>query len=175
MTRSSQSARDWKEGRRLRAWELFAAGWKQKDIAAALGVTKGAVSQWIKCARERGTDALGRRLSRGPTPRLTDEQKATIPRLLAQGAASYGFRGDLWTCERVAAVIKREFGVTYHPAHVSRLLKECEWTPQKPIRRSSQRNEQAIAAWASEQWPALKKRLPQNSGRSSSLMNQGST
>jgi predicted transcriptional regulator len=37
---------DWREGRRLRAWELQQQGWKQKDIAAALGVTPGAVSQW---------------------------------------------------------------------------------------------------------------------------------
>ncbi len=36
---------DWKEGRRLRAWELWQQGWKQKDIATALGVSKGAVSQ----------------------------------------------------------------------------------------------------------------------------------
>jgi transcriptional regulator with XRE-family HTH domain len=33
-------------------------GWKQKDIAEALGVTKGAVSQWLKRAREGGIDAL---------------------------------------------------------------------------------------------------------------------
>ena len=44
---------DWKEARRLRAWELVQEGWKQKDVAAALGVTGGAVSQWVsKAPRE---------------------------------------------------------------------------------------------------------------------------
>ncbi len=28
---------DWREGRRRRAWELKEQGWKQRDIAAALG------------------------------------------------------------------------------------------------------------------------------------------
>jgi hypothetical protein len=36
--------REWGEGRRRRAWELKQQGWKQQDIAAALGVTPGAVS-----------------------------------------------------------------------------------------------------------------------------------
>jgi transcriptional regulator len=44
MTLSSQ-ATNWREGRRFRALELSQMGWKQKDIALALGVTKGAVSQ----------------------------------------------------------------------------------------------------------------------------------
>ena len=49
---------DWKEARRLRAWELVQQGWKQRDVAEALGVTKGAVSQWVSKAREGGTQAL---------------------------------------------------------------------------------------------------------------------
>ncbi len=41
-----------RETRRMQAYDLAQAGWKQKDIAVALGVTKGAVSQWLKRARE---------------------------------------------------------------------------------------------------------------------------
>ncbi len=39
--------RDWREARRLRAWELKQKGWKQQDSAEALGVSNGAVSQWM--------------------------------------------------------------------------------------------------------------------------------
>ena len=52
---------DWKEARRLRAWALVQQGWKQKDAAAALGVTKGAVSQWVSQARQGGVAVLRRR------------------------------------------------------------------------------------------------------------------
>jgi predicted transcriptional regulator len=52
--------KDWKEGRRRRGWELKEQGWKQKAIAAALGVTEGAVSQWLKREREGGVEALRR-------------------------------------------------------------------------------------------------------------------
>src|SRR5437588_12239529 len=50
----SQDAPEWREGRRLRAWELKQRGWKQRDIATALGVTQGAVSHWLSRARDGG-------------------------------------------------------------------------------------------------------------------------
>lgn len=149
---------DWKAERRRRAFELSELGWRQSDIAEALGVSSAAVSQWLSAARAGGLDALD------PVPRssgpnkLTREQLDALPQLLSAGAEAYGFFGDVWTCARVATVIRREYGVSYHKAHVSRLLKGLAWTPQKPIRRASQRNEDAIAAWRVDAWPEIKKR-----------------
>ena len=156
--------RDWREARRLRAWELKQQGRPQRTIAAALGVTPGAVSQWLKRAAEGGVAALRTRLRPGPTPKLTPEQRARLPEALARGAAAYGFVGDVWTTPRAAAVIEREFGVRYHPAHVSRLLRAIGWSVQRPIRRASQRDEAAIAAWYAERWPSLKRGLRKKGG-----------
>jgi transposase len=64
----------------------------------------------------------------------------------------------------VAAVICEEFGVCYHPAHVSRVLRACGWSPQKPLKRASQRDEAAIRAWVEERWPGLE-RSAQREGR----------
>jgi predicted transcriptional regulator len=50
----SKEATDWREGRRLRAFELKQDGWSQQQIADVLGVSKGAVSQWMKRARQGG-------------------------------------------------------------------------------------------------------------------------
>ena len=156
-TTAMSPPQDWREARRFRAWELKQQGWQQRMIAAALGVTPGAVSQWLKRAAAGGVAALRTRLRPGPTPKLTAEQRARIPELLARGAEVYGFVGDVWTAPRVAAVIEREFGVRYHPAHVSRLLRALGWSVQQPTRRATQRDQAAIAAWYTERWPALKK------------------
>jgi transposase len=156
-TTTMRTPSDWREARRLRAWELKQQGWPQQAIAAALGVTPGAVSQWLKRAATGGVAALRNRLRPGPTPRLTAEQRARIPELLARGAEAHGFAGEVWTTARVAAVIEREFGVHYHPAHVSRLLRAIGWSVQRPIRRATQRDEAAVAAWYAERWPALKR------------------
>lgn len=153
----SNQASDWREGRRLRAWELKRQGWTQQQIAQALGVTKGAVSQWMKRASEKGVGGLRRRTSPGAPPRLSEQQRAKLPELLARGAPAHGFRGDVWTCSRVAEVIRREFGVSYHPAHVSRLLKKLGLSLQKPVRKADQRDEEVIKHWKEEHWPKLKK------------------
>jgi transposase len=149
------------EYRRLRAWFLFLSGWLQIKIAEALGVTQGAVSQWLKRAREKGVEALRRGKAKGARPKLTAEQKAQIPQLLARGASAWGFRGEVWTCERIVEVIQREFKVRYSPEQVGRILKELKWSCQKPERRSRQRDEQAIQKWRDEKWPEIKKKADQ--------------
>lgn len=159
MNQLSSHAVDWREGRRLRAWELSQQGWRQRDIAEALGVTKGAVSQWLKRAKQEGPEALRRRKASGAPPRLTDAQRQELPRLLERGPEAHGFRGAVWTEKRIAQVIRQVFGVSYHPSHVGRILHACGWSLQKPVRRAIQRNEEAIRLWREEHWPGVKKGL----------------
>ncbi len=149
---------DGREYRRVRAWELKQQGWKQQDIAAALGVTGGAVSQWVKRARAGGPAALRKRSSPGAPRRLASEHRERIPELLAQGAEAFGFEGECWTTKRVAAVIRREFGVRYHPAHVSKIVRGLGLSVQVPAVRATQRDEAAVERWQTERWPELKKR-----------------
>jgi transposase len=135
---------DWREARRLQAWELTKKGWAQSRIAEALGVSRGAVSQWIKAVREGGVEALRHRKGGGPCPRLTEEQLNRLPELLAKGAEAYGFRGDVWTRAR--------------PQHVGRLLDKINWSRQKPVEQASQRDEAAIERWRTEKWREVKKK-----------------
>jgi transposase len=78
--------------------------------------------------------------------------------LLLKGALAYGFANDLWTLKRIARVIRREFGVKYHPNHIWRLLRRRGWSCQVPERRAVERDEQAIAHWRRYRWPHTKKR-----------------
>jgi len=156
--KTKQHPKDWREARRIRAWELHQKGWQQKAIAEALGVTAGSVSQWLKRGREEGPEALRSRRGGGPKPRLSKEQWAELKAHLAKGAEHWGFRGDVWTQPRVAQLIKHEFGVSYHPSHVGRILKQIGWSRQKPITRASQRNEVAIERWRTEKWGELEKK-----------------
>jgi transposase len=149
----------------MRAWELHEAGWKQKDIAEALGVSEGAVSQWFKKAKVLGVCALRHQPPPGAQPRLSPEQMAQLPILLAQGAQSFGFRGEVWTTARVVEMIRQQFGVSYHRAHGSRLLRRIKQSRQKPGHSATQRDETAIQVWKEERWPALKKRPKRKSGR----------
>jgi transposase len=166
---------DWKEQRRWRALDLKRDGWTHYEIAEALAVTKGAVSQWVTRAAKDGEEALRARPHLGAAPRLRPEQLRMLPEFLSHGSEAYDFRGELWTCARVAEVIRREFGVAYHKDHVSRLLKALRWTPQKPAERAAQRDEAQIAEWREERWPELKKKPGASGAPPSSSTSRAST
>jgi transposase len=85
-----------------------------------------------------------------------------------EGAPAHGYQGAIWTSRRVADLIQRTFGVKYHRAHCSWLLRTLGQSVQKPVARASQRDEAAIARWKDERWPALKKRLRRKDAPSSS-------
>ena len=133
-------------------------GWVQRDIAEALDVSEVALSGWLARATEGGPEALRARAAPGCPPKLSPAQRRSTPELLWHGPEAYGFRGQVWTCARVARVIEQEFGVRYHKDHVGRLLKGLGWTPQQPIRRAIQRDEEAIRRWRDETWPELLRR-----------------
>jgi transposase len=150
-----RTAREW---RRFQALKLDRLGWLEVDIAEALGVSKGTVSRWLSLADVSGPEALHSHPSAGSPPKLTVEQLAQIPDFLWHGAEAYGFRGDVWTCARIAQVIQWELGVSYHKDHVSRLMKELGWTPQIPVTRAIQRDEAAIQRWRETVWPELRRK-----------------
>jgi len=156
-TTTTYKPNDWREARRLRAWELKQKGWQQTAIAEALGVSNGAVSQWLSRAEAGGLDTLRTRRGGGPKPRLNDQQRAQVPELLRSGAEAYGFRGQVWTRARVQTVLEQQFGVRYSLMQIGRLLKQLGWSRQKPVERASQRNEAAIAEWRERGWAELKK------------------
>ncbi len=147
-----------REWRRFRALHLQRQGWSRHDIAEALGVSPVSVSRWFARARDGGSEALRAHPSPGRPPRLSAAQKRLIPEFLWHGAEAYGFRGEVWTCARIARVIEEEFGVRYHKGHVGKMLRELRWTPQAPIRRAIQRDEEAIRRWRDEVWPDLPRR-----------------
>jgi transposase len=142
----------------MRALDLEREGRTQREIAAILDVTEAAVSKWSAAARRGGSQALRSHPAPGAVPKITDEQLRMVPDLLSHGAEAYGFRGDVWNGERIAGVISEEFGASYSISQVSRLLKQLGWTPQVPIGRAIQRDDEAIERWRIESWPALKER-----------------
>jgi transposase len=158
MVPKGSSPDEWREWRRLRALQLKQQGWRQRDIAEALDVSEETVSRWLARARAGGPEALLAHHAPGHPSKLSPAQRRLIPEFLWHGPEAYGFRGEVWTCARVAKVIEEEFGVIYHKHHVARLLRQLRWTPQVPIRRALQRDDEAIEHWRDEVWPELRKR-----------------
>lgn len=156
-TTNGSTPQNWREYRRLRAWQMHQQGYKQQAIADALGLTQGAVSYIISRARAGGIEALHHHKSPGAPARLSVEQKQELLAELAQGAEAHGFRGDVWTTKRIAEFIAQRFGVRYHHDYIGPFLRQLGWSPQRPMVRASQRDEAAIEQWVVTTWPELKK------------------
>jgi hypothetical protein len=81
---------------------------------------------------------------------------AELEQLLLQGAVAHGFPNELWTAARVALLLQRHFGVTYHPEHVRSLLRRrLNWTSHKPQRRARQRNDKECERWKADEFPRI--------------------
>ena len=135
------------------------------------------MSQWVSKARQGGVPALRHRKPPGGPSKLSAEQRGQLPGLLDRGPWAYGFSGEVWTRRRVAQVIEQEFGVSYDPSQVGRILKGGGFSRQKPALRATQRDEDAICValsaalaksatqrdedairdWRERRFPALKK------------------
>ena len=154
------TSRDWQTQRRLRALALYQQGWQQKLIAEALGVTKGAVSQWIKKARDLPEDkqreALQVKRSTGRRPALTKQDRRQLVALVEQGAQAFGFTGELWTAARVRAVARRELGLQVGLTTIKKFLHEEGFSVQKPLVKATQQNQRAVSGFRGG-WVQLKK------------------
>lgn len=146
------------ERRRRRAVSLLGEGHSLSAVARMVSAAVSAVWNWRQAVRRRGLKGLNPKPVPGRPRKLTLQQRRRLPRILVRGARAHGYRTDLWTLPRVAEVIAREFGVRYHPAHVSRILVEAGWSCQKPERRAVERDEAAIEHWKRYKWGAIKKK-----------------
>lgn len=103
-------------GRQIAA-RLLQQGKGVREVSRLIGVAPSSVCRWKETLEQGGLEALHAKPHPGRTPRL--KQKKQLQAVLLKGATVAGFATDLWTLKRVAQVIAREFGVTYHPYHLS--------------------------------------------------------
>jgi transposase len=163
------------ERRRRRAARLFERGATQADVARELEVSRQSVSRWYADWQRGGRAALKAAGRAGRMPKLSEAQLVVVDRALRQGPRTHGFGTDLWTLERVAAVIEATTGVRYHPGHVWKLLRDkLGWSRQRPVRRAVERDDEAIARWVGEDWPRIKRGLADAERGSSSRTNRAS-
>ena len=115
-------------------------------------MAQGVAARWASGLTQRGTRRAQAEIERCAT-------RPGRERAACKGAAANGYVTDVWTLPRVAEVIEHITGVSYHPGHVWYVLRDqLDWTCQRPARRATERNDEAIERWVKKRWPQLKKR-----------------
>src|SRR5512133_3894253 len=100
--------------RRREAVSLSQQGYGPAQIARLLNTTPQSVCRWLVQYRRKGAAGLDPRPVPGRPPKLAARQQRALVRCLLRGASAFGFATDLWTCPRIAQLIRRQWGVQYH-------------------------------------------------------------
>lgn len=146
------------EARRRRAAEYFQARKPLREIACLLNASHSSVKRWKATWKTGGVDALAAKPHPSRATKLSEKHKRQLVEMLLAGPLAAGFRTDLWTCGRVAAVVRKRFRVSYHPDHLGRILHDLGFSPQKPRQVAREQDAEAVDRWRRKDWPRIKKK-----------------
>jgi transposase len=149
-------SRDVLEHIRLQAVREIRAGESPEVLARRLGFCRQIVYRWLRRARAAGVAALRRHPAPGAQPKLTPQQIRTAKGWVTQPASHFGFLSDLWTVARLRAVIRRQFHVTFSTSGLWRFLRREGLSPQRPLKRALERDEEAIHRWVRQEYPRIR-------------------
>jgi transposase len=162
---------------RLAAAEWFEEGATDREVAARFRVSRMSANRWRRALVAGGRPALASKGAGGAHCKLTPAQLDELQMLLDAGPAAWGWADQCWTLARIAAVVRERFGVDYTLPGVDLLLHRLGWSVQMPARRAAERDEEQIAAWREETWPAIKRPrrtwAPGESSRTSPVRGSG--
>jgi transposase len=146
------------EERRRAGFTLLRSGLSQAEAARRLGVSPVAVCHWKNALDRGGPDALLAVPRSGRPPRVSRDDQAALPAILAQGALAYGFSTDLWTIPRIVKVTEARWGVRYSETAMWRMLKRHGLSWQRPHKQAREKDLQAVKNWRRRSWPRYKKK-----------------
>ena len=144
---------------RRRAIEALNNGFKQVEVSRLMSVPERTIRRWVAQMRSAGVKSLepkrrGRRA--GEASALGVRQMKRIETMvLGKMPDQLRLPFYLWTREAVGDLIAREYGVSLCPASIGNYLKRWGMSPQKPVRRAYERNDEAIDRWLETDYPAI--------------------
>jgi len=164
---SKEAERDgaYRVAKRLQAVVLNSEGRTSGELAGILKAPRSRVSEWLSLYQAHGVDGLLEGYRSGRPPLLADEQRTQLGDILDSGPVAYGLDTGVWTSPMLAWVIEEEFGVTYHPGHVRKLLHNMGFSVQRRRRVLARADAQEQDRWHRRTYPNLKKKPACKTGR----------
>ena len=157
---SKQALRDgaYRVANRLHAVAFNMQGKTAPEIANLLNVHRTKVCLWLHQWQRDGAEGLLEGHRCGRPAQLSKSQRKSLVDILESGPLAFGFSAGVWTCPMVARIIEKEFSVTYHPSHVSRLLHELRFSVQRPKKILARADKELQSRWIRYRYPSIKKK-----------------
>lgn len=146
------------EDLRIKAVNAVRGGMTQVEAAKTFGVSRQAIRNWLDRYEDGGAAGLkARRRGRPAGPiRLKPLQAAQVVRAIEERCPDQlHLPFYLWTRAAVGDLIRRKFGIDLSVWTVGRYLKRWGFTPQKPVRRAFERDDEQVRRWLEDEYPAI--------------------
>lgn len=148
------------EAIRMGAVAAVKSGMGKTKAAEVFGVSRRAVSRWMRADRQGGKEALKARPRGRPRGggKLKPWQCATIVNLITdRHPDQLKLPFYLWTRQAVVQLIEQRFGVRYSVHQVGRYLKQWGFTVQKPGRKALEQCPWEVQNWLENEYPIIKR------------------
>jgi transposase len=145
------------EAIRIRAVEQIEAGESPEDIVRSLGFARATIYNWLARYREGGKEGLKAQPLSGRPTKLNGKQIQWIYKtIVGKNPTQLKFEYALWTRKMIGDLINDKYEQRLSDVSVGRLLKKLGLTPQKPLMRAYQQDEEAVRLWLEEEYPRIK-------------------
>lgn len=144
--RDRESLKELEQRRRLAA-ELLRRGVRPAEVARWVDSSRQSVMRWSQLLEHDGLRGLRRASRIGRPPVLTDRQLDQLARRLKAGSLAAGYVTEMWTLQRIGALIQREFRARLSASSVWRTLQRMGWSLQRPASRAGQQIPTAVMRW----------------------------
>jgi len=144
---------------RINAVQRVEAGESPEVVIKSIGFQRVCIYRWLAAYRFGGIDALRAKKLDGRPPMLSAEQLMKLYTvIIREDPRQYQFPFALWTVSIVREVIAKVFGVRMSAVSVWRTLKKLGLTPQRPLRRAYQQDQDAVEAFVKVEYPKIQAR-----------------
>ena len=155
--RLARASSDANQTRRLLALAIIYDGGKRSDAAALGGVGLQVIRDWVLRFNMSGPEGLIDRKARGPLPKLNDDQRETLARLVETGPIPAIHGVVRWRLRDLAQWIWEEFRISLDETTVGRELKALGFRKISARPRHYAQNELAIDDFKKASLPNWKK------------------
>ena len=139
-------------------------GQSPERVAAALGINRTTIYDWLSAYRNGGWSALEARKRGGKQRKLDGKALRWLyDTITLKNPLQMKFEFALWTCDMVRQLIARRLGVKLSRTSVNRLLTQLGMSAQRPLWRAYQQDPAKVEHWLKVEFPSIKK-LAKNSG-----------
>ena len=143
--------------RRIAVQRVF-DGESAASVGRSYGLGDRTIYRWLREVRQNGFEALEPKPRPGRKKALSELEEQEVKRWILSGdPRQQDFDFALWTRQIVADLIESRLGVSLSLSAVGNLLKRQGLTPQRPVRRAYERDDEEVQKWIKGTYPAIKK------------------